>query len=911
MDWIDGIDDHGIGEDAAFTILAEGPPPLTSRQQNKTKKGQDNTWQEATNDLVLQAYPKLYPKETEDSRLQRASAFETVWASIDSRIQSCLESTDAAVYDSLLKLAKLHHPTDDLRTQTPAYGLHRIPTGLVLAGGVNSADHVRTFPKLANHLRSEGCYVALLRPYDFGKSVSDALNAALRQLSGLHETRADTFQALAAWYADELTQDRSTTTTAAAAAIAGTSKSQAINQNVHTSATTTVQQINNKERPLVIIVESTEAVLDTMLSDLVCVLSEGWPQLPITLVLGLNIAASAVPASLTDRALDCYEYNLATAVARLDTLVEKVLLSRWPGLLLDGDVVDILWGHFMKYYFSPGIIVKGWKLAALAHCRGQPLAALAAAAVAVGSYGGGVNDRTLASTKKLDKEKKSEHGGKDALINVMKTAIAALPSAAATEAKQQLASSGKSGRSNAIDTSVTEFIWAWRRWALALKVMVAAASTAGLTNGYTHWQLYESALDSNFSNRPAGKELIGRLERALKTMDDSTAMELIKKLSLLAKAVQIEERTYYGADADTGNGNGSSESDFSHEGIELEKEIEAIKAKLNGNNTETCDEGAEQEQPSVADDEKTATAAAPAKKRDRFFSKKSRKEALLSKAQATGASNKGKKNDHSGTFGQGTLASQQQQQQQQPLGALLAAWIYPWLSKALRQPPTHLPAAKFFTCRDASSLDCLTAAPREAIHAALTRPQLYLPRLGSTDDKDDETGPGPGPGPSKSASVAQGAFSTRVAAQDISLGITANVEDACLAYQLFDQDPSCANVAEWFTAFKAVHDAAADDEINEKSTSNNAKRKEQKGAAKGTKGGLGNKKKRKLPEEEEEEDPAVAAARVEKDGLLAARFSQATAELQFVGLIKPLKNRSRGDAVQRAVHMPAPLMGDV
>jgi len=881
MDWIDGLDDHEIGEDAAFTVLAEGPPPLTSRQQNKTKKSQDNTWQEATHDLTLQAYPKLYPKETEDSRLQRASAFETVWSSIDSRIQSCLESTDAAVYDSLLSLAKLRHPTDGLPTNTPAYGLHRIPTGLVLAGGVNSADHVRTFPNLANYLRSEGCYVALLRPYDFGKSVSDALNAALRQLSGLNETRADTFQALAAWYADELSHNSPTTHAAATtAAVAGTSRVQALNQNVNTTATTTANQINNKQRPLVVIVESTEAVLDTTLSDLVCVLSEGWPQLPITLVLGLNIAASAVPASLTDRALDCYEYNLATAVARLDTLVEKVLLSRWPGLLLDGDVVDILWGHFMKYYFSPGIIVKGWKLAALAHCRGQPLAALAAAAV--GNNGGDGGDTDFAF----------DSNGGDAFIKAMKTAIAALLPAAAAEAKQQLASGGSGGKGNAIATSVTEFIWAWRRWALALKVMVAAASTAGLTNGYTHWQLYESALDPNFSNRPAGKELLGRLERALKKLDENKATELLGKLSLLAKAVQNQKSAHDGAD--TSGGGNNKKCDLSNEGTELEMEIEALKAKMNGN-TEIVDEDAEQGQATVADEEgltATATAAAPTKKkeRDRFFSKKSRKEALLSKAQATGASNKGKRNNARGTFGEGILASQQS------LGALLAAWIYPWLSKALRQPPTQLPAAKLFTCRDASSLDCLTAAPREAIHAALTRPQLYLPTLGSTNDNDLAAAAGP--------SMSKSAFATRAAAQDISLGITANVEDACLAYQLFDQDPSCANVAEWFTAFKAVHDAQDGDANVEKT--NNTRGKEQKGAAKGMKAGPGNKKKRKVSV-----DPAVAAAKAEKNRLLAARFSQATAELQFVGLIKPQKNRSRGDAVQRAVHMPAPLMGDV
>lgn len=38
---------------------------------------------------------------------------------------------------------------------------------------------------------------------------------------------------------------------------------------------------------------------------------------------------------------------------------------------------------------------------------------------------------------------------------------------------------------------------------------------------------------------------------------------------------------------------------------------------------------------------------------------------------------------------------------------------------------------------------------------------------------------------------------------------------------------------------------------------------------------------------------------------LAARFSQATAELQYVGLIKPAKRR-RGDYVQRTVHMAPP-----
>ena len=50
------------------------------------------------------------------------------------------------------------------------------------------------------------------------------------------------------------------------------------------------------------------------------------------------------------------------------------------------------------------------------------------------------------------------------------------------------------------------------------------------------------------------------------------------------------------------------------------------------------------------------------------------------------------------------------------------------------------------------------------------------------------------------------------------------------------------------------------------------------------------------------EDAAAEAKRLRRE--LAARFSHATAELQYIGFIKPSKRR-RGDYVQRTVHMPA------
>lgn len=114
------------------------------------------------------------------------------------------------------------------------------------------------------------------------------------------------------------------------------------------------------------------------------------------------------------------------------------------------------------------------------------------------------------------------------------------------------------------------------------------------------------------------------------------------------------------------------------------------------------------------------------------------------------------------------------------------------------------------------------------------------------------------------------------------------------------QDPACANLADWYEAYAAVYAPGP----GPASTG-----KKRKAAVKGGKG----KGKRKVDAEAEgaEEGGAGAsgsggAAGAPKDEAaalqreLAARFSQATADLQYVGLIKPAKRR-RGDYVQRWV----------
>lgn len=129
-------------------------------------------------------------------------------------MQEALEGTDAGVFDDLLAFARQSHrppTTADAAAGAagavaqPAHlgGCQRLPTGLVLAGGVNSADHCRTFPSLAEHLRKAGCYVALLQPAGFGKSPGEAAGEILRQLSGLKDSKAEHMDALVQWYQDE------------------------------------------------------------------------------------------------------------------------------------------------------------------------------------------------------------------------------------------------------------------------------------------------------------------------------------------------------------------------------------------------------------------------------------------------------------------------------------------------------------------------------------------------------------------------------------------------------------------------------------------------------------------------------------------------------------------------------------
>ncbi|KFM29187.1 hypothetical protein F751_3268 [Auxenochlorella protothecoides] len=188
----------------------------------------------------------------------------------------------------------------------------------------------------------------------------------------------------------------------------------------------------------------------------------------------------------------------------------------------------------------------------------------------------------------------------------------------------------------------------------------------------------------------------------------------------------------------------------------------------------------------------------------------------------------------------------------------MPAWLRETLARLLAAPPDTLEAAAMVTACRPEALDSLTASPREArgrglwlrlhpvphsytamqaLMQALTRPERVLGL----------------PGP---------------------VGLNAQTEDACLAWQLFEADANCQNVADWFQGFADVRECHGPRKKGRKTGSKAADAKA--------------------------DACADGGARMQ----VAARFSQAVSELQFVGLIRHATRR-KGDYVQRCMYMPA------
>ena len=255
--------------------------------------------------------------------------------------------------------------------------------------------------------------------------------------------------------------------------------------------------------------------------------------------------------------------------------------------------------------------------------------------------------------------------------------------------------------------------------------------------------------------------------------------------------------------------------------------------------------------------------------------------------------------------------------------AALASWLCDWLIDGLRSPPTLHPGMKPCLCRDASALDCLSAAPREAIYVGLVHPELIMKQSASRRDAltKEEDGMGSEEGASTGGDKVQPqkyVRRDRAREDDITagsslraqephgihtvsnLGIHEHAEDVCIAFQLFDSLPECTDIKTWYASFCEIV-RGTDMQTSEPYEDRRTKSKRE---------GAGDKKKKKRgrPHLEDENNDDLGPERDENDVQLAARFVQAASELQMMGLIKAVKRRD-GEIAKRAVHMPAPWYG--
>ncbi|KAL4437146.1 hypothetical protein ABPG75_004285 [Micractinium tetrahymenae] len=849
MDWQDDAmegEEGALAVDKAFTLISEAPSPVAARQHKHKGSGAASEVARIERGLTLEAYPPRFEGEPEAARLARAAAATACWDALAANIQETLDGTDAGVFQELLAFAQASHAAAQQRAAAPSAadvtaGCQQLPAALVLAGGVNSADHCTTFPALAAFLRQHGCCVALMQPASFGKVPGDAVSEVLRQVSGLATSRADDLSALVQWYRDE------TGGLAAAAGqvghqgqqqeggsesddsadeqetAAGQPEGRRLRQRpaaggataVAAAAAAAAQQAANRQRPLVVVVENTEGVDVQCLRDFVVAASEAYAEVPLTLMLGLTTTAAALsgmlPSDIMDRCMQLRQFKLASAMARLDSLVQRVLLGgsgHWPGLRFSQPIVSQLADIFLNHYYSTGSIRQGLQLAALSHFEAEPLSALAAAAL-------GGREALQQACAKLDPK-----------AEMTRRSPVRLPP---VQARKRL------GRQ--VADAVWQAMQGWSRWAVGLQWLLAAAEAAGLqAQEFRPWKLVELALGQRFAWDKL-KDMLGRLQPRLRHLSTGDVEALAWQLQQRAAAVWGGEEA----------------------AAEELQSLAALAAGGAGQHQQERQQVEERQQAGA-----TAAAAAPqaeaaaqhAKKlkNDRFHSRASRNAALLQKSQQQAAAKGGRAATAAAAAAQAAAAP----------GAQLAAWLADALHALLSTPPTKLPGAVVFTCRNADSLNCLTAEPRAALHMALSEPHSFLQGLPEE------------------------------------LGLSASQEDACLAYRLLDQDPDCANLADWYQAFVAVHSGQG----QEAGGSGGSTRKK---AAVKTKGSRGRGKKAAAAEAAAEGGGAGGAGATmpaQQARTVAARFSQAAAELQYVGLIKPAKRR-RGNYVQRMAHMPA------
>ncbi|CAL8462846.1 g2380 [Coccomyxa elongata] len=784
---------------------------ITNRTKDDARKSQD---------VQLQAMPAL-SCETAKDRLERLKAYKSCWDSLSSHLEHILEHANKGTFKELESFVRMHHSSPSKRRSTSVGYQRLLPAALTVAGGVNSSDHARTFPDLVSQLRSQGCYAALVQPRDLSanSTVGTALNSILRQFSEL-DTEASDFEALHAWYDDQVQEpeeeaaapnagsaakrQRAGTTVggygppnrgarsgvqtrAAYTELVPDSESEATcgqdcgegradssqsacsdGEQDKTSQAMPVEErareqtasLAASERPLVVVIENTEAADMLSLQDLILVLSEGRARLPVTLVLGMAISVAALRHMLPAKAADVLqakEFRLVQAKQLLESLVREALLGRqFHGVMFDYATLDFLLERFLNHDFNVASFRRGLQVACMTHFQTNPLSALAAAA-----------GRGTAA---------------------LRAAVTALPEALRGQGRS--GGTFSSGAAPSLAEEVEQTLHAWSAWAVALCWINAAARAVGMGNAaglddLSLHKLYVGASQPGYmEGAGAGLRRLQALCDKLERLSAQQARHLLDSFQECAAAV------WRGSEA------------FASElrtVQELAREVDEGAA------------AASREGPSGSQQEETPGTAVPATPVPRLASRRDSLtlSTMLKQQKAPlGIAQRRQSLFNIGTDAEGKGLAALEAVHSRGLGVRatpsLACRVAGLLQAAAKQhlatPPSTLPGARGLCCRSSEGVQSMLAAtPRWAVHLALAErePSDYC----AAGDPD--------------------------AAQQ--LGVLPSMEDAAIAYRLLLEYGESVPVADWFGGFCAVFEAHACDDGAAEEEENFAPTKKRRG----------------------------------------------------------------------------------
>jgi len=750
----------------------------------------------------LAAFPAIHGESIE-CRRQRMLAYREFWGEIRQEAEVTLARSHASVFDSLWEYTA--RAAEGCAAATSPLAQQELPMGLIFTGGVNSSEHKQTFAELNSFLKDKESRVARLQPPRDGQAeagLGGVLASLLCQLSGLSITGPADIEALQAWHAD----------------------------------------VGSLEGgPLVVIMEDLESWEPTGLCDLLVLLSDAHPTLPLVLLAHISTSPTVLQTALHADAASRVRtemFRLPSVLARMERVVETVFLSGRHTLMLHQATCTAIDNYFQCHDFTTSSLLRGLQVVLLSHFMTTPLAMLL----------------PLLAKGKVEIRRALSQIAEDSPELIVKAQNAICPSATRT---------GQQGRVDqrmldGVTAAVTEAREAYAGWALTIRWLAAAAQhlaamdPQSFRSGFSVKDLFRLAsFPSYFAEGGKGLLSVSSMTPLLTAMSQDEVRRLLE--------------VWLSAHNDMCGGQAELQ------GLEeLAAEAAAILAGKDSEEEGSLPAAKEDENPKGSGKDDGARQAAPSSHPPgtrRKLPGRSRR-AIIEAVASQGAR-------ASAAYGAGSGSSGGQGTHKRTPGARVAALLKEAVRRFLTRHPAALPGSAVFRCRgglEQQGGGALMAAPRDTVHRAMQPAEFLVDMMEDT---------------------------ARAAAME---------HDTCTAYQLSQLHGEFVNVAEWFTAFShAVLPRSAARSAGDKGSTAAGKQGKRKrkpaGLAPDDSGSQGGGSPASNPgSPAAQQGHTSLLPRHDKELMLqlAARFTQATSELQHLGYIKPAR-RQRQEVAERLV----------